>query len=60
LDAVGTGFPGIPRQDLMVLPEPEWQKNKDQLLYDAWAAKTKLVEQQDMKTVKTANSSKSN
>ncbi|SEC44737.1 alpha/beta hydrolase family protein [Terriglobus roseus] len=45
LDAVGTSFPGIPRQDLMVLPDAEWQKQKDVLLYDAWAAKTRRTEQ---------------
>lgn len=45
LDAVGTGLPGIPRADLMVLPEADWQSLKDRLLYDAWAAKTLAAEQ---------------
>jgi len=45
LDAVGTGFPGIPQQDLMVLPEAEWEKQRDVLLYEAWAAKTRRVEE---------------
>jgi dienelactone hydrolase len=46
LEAVGTGFPGISRDDLMVLPEVEWQRQKDLLLYDAWAAKTRVLEEQ--------------
>jgi hypothetical protein len=40
LDAVGSGFPGIKREDLMVLPEQEWQAMKDRLTYEAWAVKT--------------------
>jgi cephalosporin-C deacetylase-like acetyl esterase len=46
LNAVGTGFPGIPRADLMVLPEADWQRLKDQLTYESWAAKTLAAEQQ--------------
>jgi hypothetical protein len=46
LDAVGTGFPGISREHLMVLPQAEWAKQKDVLLYDAWAAKARLAEEQ--------------
>lgn len=44
LDAVGLGLPGIPRQELMVLLEADWQRLKDRLLYDAWAAKTMAAE----------------
>lgn len=44
LDAVGQGFPGIPRKDLMVLPESDWEQQKDVLLYDAWASKTRVME----------------
>ena len=40
LNAVGTGFPGISRADLTVLPEAEWQRLKGQLTYESWAAKT--------------------
>ncbi len=40
LDAVGAGFPGIQRKELMVLPEAEWTAKKDELTYEAWAAKT--------------------
>ncbi len=45
LDAVGTGFPGIPRADLMVLPDADWERLKDRLTYQAWAEKTEAVEQ---------------
>lgn len=44
LQALGEGFPGIPRQDLMVLPEKDWQREKSRLTYAAWAAKTKAAE----------------
>jgi len=45
LDALGTGLPGIPREDLMVLPHSEWEKNKDRLTYEAWAQKTMAAQQ---------------
>ncbi|GAC1420085.1 MAG: hypothetical protein NVSMB62_13670 [Acidobacteriaceae bacterium] len=45
LDALGTGLPGIPRADLMVLPEADWQRLKDQLIYESWKAKTIKAEQ---------------
>ena len=38
LDAVGTGFPGIKREDLMVLPEEDWVRMKDKLTYEGWVA----------------------
>lgn len=44
LDAVGTGFPAIPRADLMVLPQAQWQREKGQLTYESWAAKTRARE----------------
>lgn len=40
LDALGTGLPGIRREDLMVLSPSEWQHEKDHLTYESWAAKT--------------------
>lgn len=46
LDALGAGLPGIPRADLMVLPEAEWQSLNDHLTYEAWAAKAVAAEQQ--------------
>ena len=45
LNAVGTGLPGIPREQLMVLPEADWQRLKPQLTYEAWAEKTMAAEQ---------------
>lgn len=44
LDAVGANLPGIPRQNLMVLPEADWHRLKGRLVYDAWAAKTLAAE----------------
>jgi dienelactone hydrolase len=46
LNALGTGFPGIERADLMVVPEADWLKQRDRLIYTAWAAKTKAAEAQ--------------
>jgi hypothetical protein len=45
LSAVGSGFPGIKRGDLMVLPEVEWQREKSILTYEAWADKEKVLEE---------------
>jgi dienelactone hydrolase len=45
LDAVGQGFPGLAREQLMVLPQEQWEAMKPRLLYDAWAAKTLALEQ---------------
>jgi dienelactone hydrolase len=47
LDAVGQGFPAIPRSDLMVYSQPEWQASASTLLYSAWAAKTLAVERKE-------------
>lgn len=46
IDALGTGFPGIKRADLMVLPDAAWTANKDRLTYEAWAAKALAAEEQ--------------
>jgi dienelactone hydrolase len=43
LDAVGTGFPAIPRADLMVLPEADWQRLEGRLTFKAWAASLKAA-----------------
>jgi dienelactone hydrolase len=45
LDALGTGFPGIRREELMVLPVANWEAMKDRLTYEAWAGKTLAKEQ---------------
>ena len=39
LMAVGGDVPGLTRAQLTVLPEAEWERLKNQLTYDAWAAK---------------------
>ena len=44
IDALGTGFPGIKREDLMVLPEADWAAMKNQLTYEGWAAKARAAE----------------
>jgi len=37
--AVGDDVPDVKRADLMVLPDTEWTRLKDKLVYDAWAEK---------------------
>lgn len=44
LDAVGSGFPAIPRDQLMVLPEEEWKKEEAVLTYRSWADKIMCAE----------------
>ena len=45
IEALGTGFPAIPRKDLMVLPDDVWRREEGRLTYQVWAEKTKLAEQ---------------
>jgi hypothetical protein len=45
LDAVGTGFPSIKREDLMVLPDADWLKEKDSLIYEGWASTARRLEE---------------
>lgn len=44
LMAVGTGIPGVTREELMVLPEKDWERLETSLTYEAWAAKMKAAE----------------
>jgi dienelactone hydrolase len=44
LNALGVGFPGIKREDLMVLPQSDWLREQGRLTYEAWSEKTKAVE----------------
>jgi dienelactone hydrolase len=46
IDALGIGLPGIKREDLMVLPDADWAKMKDELTYEAWAAKATQAEKE--------------
>jgi hypothetical protein len=45
IEAVGIGFPAVARDDLMVLPKEEWERLKDSLTYESWAAKTMAAQQ---------------
>jgi dienelactone hydrolase len=44
VDALDLGLPNIKREDLMVLPDADWTAMKDQLTYEAWAAKAAAAE----------------
>ncbi len=44
VDALDLGLPNIKREDLMVLPDADWTAMKDQLTYEAWAAKASAAE----------------
>ena len=44
LEALGTGYPGIARDQLNVLPEADWTRLKDDLIYESWAEKTMAAE----------------
>ena len=44
IDALDVGLPNIKREDLMVLPDADWVAMKDQLTYEAWAAKASAAE----------------
>jgi dienelactone hydrolase len=46
IKALGTGFPAIKREDLMVMPPSDWASLKARLTYEAWAAKTLTLEHQ--------------
>lgn len=35
--ALGTGFPGLSRDDLTVLPDDAWRREKGRLTYESWA-----------------------
>jgi dienelactone hydrolase len=45
--ALGSGIPGIAREQLNAVPLDQWQRQKDQFVYESWIAKAKaLVVQQ--------------
>jgi dienelactone hydrolase len=44
LMGLGGDLPGIERDQLMVLPESEWERHKTELTYEGWAAKTMSAE----------------
>ncbi|MEO7144876.1 MAG: alpha/beta fold hydrolase [Bryobacteraceae bacterium] len=39
--ALGTGIPGVPREELNVLPRDEWEKVKDTMILESWLADAK-------------------
>jgi hypothetical protein len=44
LNALGSGFPAMQREDLMVLPQADWLREREHLTYVAWAERTKAEE----------------
>lgn len=38
--ALGTGIPGLTREQLSVFSAEEWERRKDQLILDSWVART--------------------
>lgn len=44
LQALGTGLPGLTREQLTVLPEADWQRLQAELTYASWAGKTMAAE----------------
>lgn len=44
LDALGTDLPGIPRANMTVLPDADWEHLKPELTYESWAEKVKAAE----------------
>ena len=51
LMALGTGFPGISRDQLMVLKDADWVRLQGELTYESWASKTKAAEEADVKAL---------
>ena len=41
--ALGTGIPGIPREQLNAVPLDLWERDKDQFIYETWIAKAKAL-----------------
>jgi lysophospholipase L1-like esterase/dienelactone hydrolase len=44
LNALGTRFPALSNDDLMVLPQTDWTLDKNRLTYAAWAEKARAAE----------------
>jgi hypothetical protein len=45
--ALGTGIPGVPRESLNALPLDQWERDKEQLVYETWIAKAKALVKAD-------------
>jgi hypothetical protein len=39
--AMGTGVPGLTREQLSVLPEAEWERQKDRLVWESWVERAR-------------------
>ena len=39
--AIGTGVPGLSRDQLSILSSDEWQKRKNAFVYESWVAKAR-------------------
>ncbi len=45
--ALGTGIPGVPRESLNALPLDQWERDKEQFVYETWIAKAKALVKAD-------------
>jgi hypothetical protein len=45
--ALGTGFPGYRREDLNVLPEQEWQTQKDEFIFPKWEESARAAQEKE-------------
>jgi dienelactone hydrolase len=41
--ALGSGIPGIAREQLHAVPPDQWKRDKDQFIYESWIAKAKAA-----------------
>ena len=41
--ALGTGIPGVAREHLNAVPRDQWNRDKDQFVYESWIAKAKVA-----------------
>jgi hypothetical protein len=39
--ALGSGIPGVPRESLDALPADQWEREKEQFVYETWIARAK-------------------
>jgi hypothetical protein len=53
--ALGSGIPGIPREQLSAVPLDEWQRNKDRFVYESWIAKAKALVAESSSGIGTTN-----
>ena len=41
--ALGSGIPGVAREQLHAVPLDQWQRHKDEFVYESWIAKAKAL-----------------